>query len=155
MFCGQLGIADKYNYLDKRFQLVYDFLRTTDLKGLQEGKLLLPMGIIALFQHYETSPAEELKFETHDEYFDVQYLVAGKERIGLANRKDLSLATPYDHSNDISYYKDPPYNGEALLMPGNFLVIEPEEAHKPRCCVNVPESVVKIVLKVPVSPVDA
>ena len=107
-------------------------------------------GVRASVQHYRTSPAETLQFETHEQYFDVQYLVCGTEKLGCRSRDGLTETAPYDPANDITFYQEPALGGEVLLNSGEFVIFAPEDAHKPRCAAGEPMDVIKIVVKVPV-----
>ena len=39
-------------------------------------------------------------------------------------------------------------SGTVLLLPGDMIVVAPEDAHKPRCAAGEPEFVRKVVVKV-------
>lgn len=104
----------------------------------------------ASVQRYTTQPAETLRFETHEKFFDAQYLVAGEERIGVAARDGLDVQTPYDVENDVTFYQEPAVSGSVLLHAGEYAVFAPQNAHKPRCAAGDAMAVRKIVVKVPV-----
>ena len=154
MFEASINRISKYDYFAPKFLKAYEFLNRSDLVELPDGAIDLGDGVVAHVQHYTTQPKQFALFETHDKFFDVQYLVRGSELFGLAAREELvpdDLANNrVSQTNDIAFYKDPVYSGEVLLRPGDFIVVSPEEAHKPRCCVGEPASVIKIVIKVPV-----
>lgn len=149
MLTTTLKLADKYNYLEDKFKKAFEFLRTTDLKNLPVGKAEI-MGdeIFASVQEYTTMAADTCKFEAHDKYFDIQYVVSGMEQFGYVSRDGLEVDTPYDEVNDLIFYKDPEHFGSVLLNEGDFAIVPPEDAHKPRCIEKTPCSVKKIVVKV-------
>ena len=99
---------------------------------------------------YTTMDAKTLSFETHERYFDIQYLVEGKEKIGVCTREGLVVKVPYEGTNDITFYEEPPLSGEVLLRARDFVILGPKDAHKPRCIADMPTAVIKIVVKVPV-----
>ncbi len=140
----------RYDLSEPKFQTAFDFLRREDLGRLPEGWLELEHGVRASVQRYVTSPAAELDFETHEKYFDVQYMVDGMEQVGIADARDLVNKIPYDPENDIAFFHDPEASGAALLRAGDFVVLSPQDAHKPRCAAGAPMAVNKIVVKVPV-----
>jgi len=150
MFQFKLNNEYKYNFAEKKFQIAFEFLRRPDLAELPEGWIELTDGVRASVQHYRTSPAETLQFETHEQYFDVQYLVCGTEKLGCRSRDGLTETAPYDPANDITFYQEPALGGEVLLNSGEFVIFAPEDAHKPRCAAGEPMDVIKIVVKVPV-----
>lgn len=139
-----------YDLADAGFQTALQFLSRPDLEQLPEGWIELGNGVRASVQRYTTQPEETLRFETHEKFFDVQYLVAGEERIGVAARDGLEVQTPYDVENDVTFYQEPAESDSVLLHAGEYAVFAPQDAHKPRCAAGKPMPVQKIVVKVPV-----
>lgn len=140
----------KYDLTAMKFQTAFAFLKRDDLPTLPEGWIDLGNGVRASVQHYTTMPAQMLDFETHERYFDVQYLIEGVELIGVVDREGLVEKTPYDTENDIAFYEEPLRSGAVLLRTGDYVILAPEDAHKPRCMAGNPTAVKKIVVKVPV-----
>ena len=151
MYSAVLGTEYKYDLTAPKFQTAFAFLKRDDLAQLAEGWYELDNGVRASVQRYSTSPAAELDFETHIDYFDVQYMVNGQEMIGVVNAEGLVSKVPYDTTNDIELYHEPACSGAVYLHTGDFVVLAPEDAHKPRCAAEAPMEVNKIVVKVPVN----
>ncbi|MDO4572532.1 MAG: YhcH/YjgK/YiaL family protein [Clostridia bacterium] len=149
MHYGTIGSEYSYDLGADKFQKAFAFLKRPDLADLPEGWIELGSGLRASVQRYTTSPAEALAFETHEKYFDLQYLISGKERIGVCHRTGLQAKTAYDEADDITFYEEPPVSGAVLLTAGDYVVLSPADAHKPRCTAGAPEAVRKIVVKVP------
>lgn len=149
MFFSPLAIAEKYNYLDDKFTAAYKWLAETDLDGTPAGSYPICEGVTANVQEYDTIPAAEGSFETHDAYFDIQYVISGKEQFGYCKREGLVLkqAVP---ENDVKFYEEPELSGTVLLLPGDLIVVAPEDAHKPRVAAAGSEFVRKVVIKVKV-----
>ena len=150
MLVSRKGEINKYDYNSDKFKVAFDFLENTDLCSLDVGKITLDKGVFVSVQKYKTLPVDECKYETHEKYFDIQYLAAGKEYIGVANRTGLAEKIPYNPEKDITFYYSPENAGRILLLPGDFVVVAPEDAHQPKCAVNGSDDVIKIVVKVPV-----
>lgn len=144
------GTAWGYDLTNAGFQTALEFLNRQDLAQLPERWIELGNGVRASVQRYTTQPEETLRFETHEKFFDVQYLVAGEERIGVAARDGLEVQTPYDVENDVTFYQEPAESDSVLLHAGEYAVFAPQDAHKPRCAAGKPMPVQKIVVKVPV-----
>ena len=147
---GSIGTEYKYDLAERKFQTAFAFLTRDDLAELPEGWIALEDGVRVSVQHYETMDAATLDFETHEKYFDVQYLVSGVERIGVCTRYGLSVKTPYSAAEDVSFYHEPGLSGSVVLRAGDYVLLAPEDAHKPRCRADAGVPVVKIVVKVPV-----
>jgi YhcH/YjgK/YiaL family protein len=148
MFSTSVKFAEKYDYLSAKFKTAYEFLRRNDLAGLPVGVIKLTDDVTVQVQEYTTIPAESGKFETHDKMFDIQYVISGKEAFGIAPRSELTVTEAYNTEKDITFYKDPALSGSVLLGPGDFIVVAPEDAHKPRCISGSPAAVKNLVIKV-------
>ena len=150
MHYGKIGTEYKYDMTEHKFQIAFSFLKREDLASLPEGWIELGDGVRASVQHYSTMDAKTLDFETHEKYFDVQYLVEGEELLGVCSRKGLTEKIPYAQENDVTFYHEPALSGSVLLYGGDYVVFAPEDAHKPRCAAGAAMPVKKIVIKVPV-----
>ena len=149
MYFAPISQATKYNYLDDKFQAAYKWLAETDLDNTPAGSYPICEGVPANVQEYTTFPASEGAFETHDKFFDIQYVISGKEQFGVCKREGLVLKE--DHpENDLKFYEEPAMSGTVLLLPGDMIVVAPEDAHKPRCAAGEPEFFRKVVVKVKV-----
>ncbi len=148
MLSCNISLATKYNYLADKFKAGYKWLSETDIKALADGKYSI-MGddVVADVQSYTTEPAEKRRFETHDKFFDIQYMAEGCEYFGVCKREGLKLHDSHP-DRDVEFYDDPECSGMVLLEERDFIVVAPEDAHKPRCCVKVPAKVRKVVIKV-------
>lgn len=151
MLTSSLKIVDKYDYLEEKFKKGYEFLRNTDLSALPLGRMEIDGDeIFANVQEYTTLAIENCKFEAHDRYFDIQYVVEGEEQFGYAKRDDLEAATAYDGDKDIIFFKAPAACGTVLLKAGDCAVVAPEDAHRPKGAAGAPGKVRKVILKIKV-----
>lgn len=149
MLTTSLNLAEKYDYLEEKFRKGYEFLRNTDLKALLVGRVDIDGdALFASVQEYTTMAADTCKYEAHNRYFDIQYIVEGEEQFGYAKRADLVEEAPYDEADDMVLFKEPDQGGTVYLKAGDCIVVAPEDAHKPRCMAGKPCKVKKIVLKV-------
>lgn len=149
MLTSALKGAEEHDYLSEKFKKAYEFLRNEDLTALPLGRTDIDGdNVFANVQEYTTMPADTCKFEAHDDYYDIQYVVSGKEQFGYVKREGLVVDTPYDAANDLIFYKDPKESGSILLEAGDMAIVPPEDAHKPRCVAGEPVFVRKIVVKV-------
>ncbi|MCB2358593.1 YhcH/YjgK/YiaL family protein [Clostridium estertheticum] len=150
MWISNINIEEgKYDYLNERFKIAYKFLKRSDLDTLPVGPIALDgEDVVAYIQHYDTLDAKELNFETHDKFFDIQFVISGKEMFEIISRDGLTPVSPYDKLKDICFYEEPEESGNILIGPGDYVVVGPEDAHKPRCMAYVPTAVKKVVIKV-------
>lgn len=78
MQVGAIGTEYKNDLANSKFRTSFAFLNRADLAGLPEGWIELDNGVRASVQHYTTMEADALSFETHERFFDIQYLIEGK-----------------------------------------------------------------------------
>lgn len=151
MYSLKKGDEYKYDLNAKKFQVAFKFLERKDLAELPVGWIELEEGVRASVQRYVSSAWDANQFETHEKYFDIQYVVEGMEYCGVCSRAELgSVSVAYDVTNDIEFYEEPKRCGKVFLNAGDFIILAPEDAHKPRCAVDKSIPIKKIVVKVPV-----
>ncbi|PKU25758.1 YhcH/YjgK/YiaL family protein [Telmatospirillum siberiense] len=107
--------------------------------------------IFVLVQDVTTKPKLEQKPEVHRRYIDVQFVVKGREAIGVAvdtgkNKVREDLLT----ERDVLFYEAMDDESTLVLKPGNFVILFPSDVHRPVCQVDGPEAVRKVVVKVKV-----
>ena len=97
MLTTNIALAEKYDYLSDKFKKAFTFLRETDLASLPIGRTEIDGDeVYASVQSYTTMTVEECAFESHLEYFDVQYVVEGEECFGYEPVKNLTPSMDYD-----------------------------------------------------------
>ena len=134
MLTTTLDLAEKYDYLSEKFEKAYEFLKTQDLNTLPVGTIEIDgRDIFASVQEYDTVPWDQIPFEAHNKYFDIQYIVSGRELFGYAKRGSLKETAPYNDSYDVILFHEPESCSRILLEAGDFAIVPPEDAHKPKC----------------------
>lgn len=98
---------------------------------------------------YEPRALDGARYEAHECYIDIQYVLAGGEWMHVASRAPLVPAGPYDAAGDVRFYAqgDEAY-ARVPLLPGTFAVLYPEDAHMPGLQGPYQGTVRKIVVKV-------
>lgn len=104
MLSSKNGFEYKHDFSSKEFKIAFDFLKRTDLAELEVGWYELGDGVRASVQRYTSFLWDENRFETHEKFFDVQYVVEGMECCGVCDRSQLGeVAVPYNEENDITF----------------------------------------------------
>ena len=116
------------------------------------GRHELENGIYINIENYITKPLSEGKYETHNNYTDIQFTISGRESIFIKNKSQLSKSNGYNKDNDIEFYGDDIDTENQVTLDGtNFVVIYPSEAHAPQIAeFDEPMPVKKAVIKIPV-----
>lgn len=104
-----------------------------------------------LIQELDSRLLETTRPEMHCIHTDVQILLSGRERYGIAP-PDQTLQPLEDRleKSDIAYYPEPLHESFIDLVPGMFAVFFPGEFHRPCCAIGEPTRLKKLVIKVPV-----
>jgi len=89
----------------------------------------------------------ETRFEAHQIYADIQYVVRGREHIGLMPLDSAEVVVPYDDEKDIKFLRTNNDNYQ-LADSGRFFIFFPDDAHRPGTKVASGEKVKKVVVKV-------
>ncbi|UXY13884.1 YhcH/YjgK/YiaL family protein [Chitiniphilus purpureus] len=121
------------------------------LAGLACGRYPLGQdGMMLLIQELHTAPADTKRPEAHTAHADIQLLLAGHERYGVAFA-DGGEQVLEDRlaSHDIAFYAPPARESFIDLVPGMFLVFLPGELHRPCCASGEATMIRKAVVKVP------
>ena len=98
-----------------------------------------------MIQQYDTKPLEQGRWEAHRRYMDLQVVMQGIEKIGVADIEHLEQGE-YDANRDFL-----PLFGQGdflTLQAGDFVLLMPEDAHMPGMAVSSPSPVWKIVIKI-------
>lgn len=133
--------------MHKNFRMAFDYLLRTDFTHVANGKYPLDgENVFVIVNRYETQSADELKWEAHRKYIDIQFVASGFEAIGIVGIGEMTHTTDYDEINDVQFFKG---TGEHYhLGEKMFGVIFPHEVHKPGISVNGNSQVLKVVIKV-------
>ena len=122
-----------------------EFLANTDFSALPLGKAEVDGdNIYYIVQEYETAPVREV--EGHAKYIDIQAILEGEEIIGVAPitvEKTLKEERP-DKDRCLYDCKTQPI----ILKAGEYLVLYPNDLHRPGVCVDAPAHCRKVVIKV-------
>ncbi len=130
------------------FALAEQLIKEKAPAGRYEGE----DGVYAMVQEYDSAvkASDEVRFEAHREYIDVQILLSGKETVLVAYEPDCKMDTPY--TPDYALYTPDVFPVQKLtLADGTFAVFFPLDAHAPGLAYEgKSEHVSKIVVKIPV-----
>lgn len=129
----------------------FAFLRDHNLDSLKPGKY--PILGDAVFANVTEAPShkkEEVKWESHSQYIDLQYIIRGKEMIGIADTSKLTITKPYS-IDAINYQGEGKYYEAGQ---GYFFLFFPNNAHRPTIEVKGNDMVKRIVIKIQTQPLE-
>ncbi len=140
--------ADRYHALGPRLATALTHAATTDFRHWAEGEYEVDgRAVRALVQRYTSKPLAEGRWEAHRTHIDLQMVVEGAERIGVAPLERLT-AEPYDADKDLLWLTGA--GDTVALLPGDFILLWPEDGHMPGLQFDGPVPVLKVVYKIAV-----
>jgi len=150
MITDMLCNASSYHGLGERFAKAFTYLKETDLAALAPGKYAVDgEDIFVMIQEYETKDLSAGKWEAHKKYADIQYLLAGKERMGYAEIGGMGGCEDQTPAKDMLIYQTD--NGTGTFVrhtAGQFSIFFPQDAHMPNIADGEKTANKKAVVKV-------
>lgn len=123
------GLAEE---LHPAFKMVFDYVKSHDLLHTEPGRIVLDgENVYVNVVETEGKDKSAAVLETHDEYIDIQFPLAGEETFAWKARSGLEkIKAAYNAKDDIAFFAD-----EAglyfTIRPGEFAVFFPQDGHAP------------------------
>lgn len=135
----------------ERWDKAFAFLKNTDLSKLEIKRYDIDGdNLYASVMEYVSKNEEDVKYEAHRQYIDIQYVISGVEEMGVAPLSALKEVTvPYDAIKDVGFMtvkESKFYNA----TPDRFFIFFPSDIHRPSVKVGQNLQVKKVVVKVKV-----
>lgn len=134
--------------LEEKIAAAWNVIKNLNHAELEPGRHEINEDSYFMVQTYEPKSAEGGKFEAHEKYVDIQYLIEGTECIYVAPISTLELEDAYKEEIDAAFYKKPERATKVVLTAGGYVVLYPEDAHLPGIKADEASVVKKIVGKV-------
>ncbi len=133
----------------ERWDKAFAFLRDNDLAKLEVKRFEISgSDVYAPVSEYMTKNEEDARYESHIRYADIQYVICGKELIGIAPQSEMKeILESYNEANDIMFMtvnSISNYNA----APDRFFIFFPGDLHRPGLKDGENAPVRKIVVKV-------
>lgn len=148
MIFDQLGNIGRYASLSRNFQSAVEFIMNTDVYSLALGNIEVCDNRAYGFVKEGMLQTENVRWETHSRYADIQMIIEGAERIGYMPNTGQELTAPYNEAKDIAFHREPETGLQLILQKGDFVILFPGELHRPDCPVQDNVFVRKLVMKV-------
>jgi YhcH/YjgK/YiaL family protein len=132
MIIEKLENAEKYFDLHPAFEKAFSFLRQENLAELESKRYDLDGDkLFCTISKNAGRKRDEAKLEAHQQYIDIQYVIAGDEEYGWRRTSTCKeVDQPYDAEKDIAFYNDAPTTWKKV-PPGYFTIFFPQDAHAP------------------------
>ena len=124
------------------------FIKNLNYADYEKGKHVVNEDFFFLIQEYVAKEADQARYETHNNYVDIQYIVEGEEGMEVAPKNTMEVSVPYNPEKDVEFYVSKEGNCKMVITAGGYAVFYPQDAHKPCIRVKEPVTIKKIVGKV-------
>ena len=116
-------------------KIVQDSLADGYHNAWQLGRVELSQGCFVNVEDGDTRFDSDARFEAHDNYVDVQYVVSGDgESMQWTKRDELTPGEDLLEESDLLFFDEPRHPRSITsiaVSPGQALVFMPNDAHKP------------------------
>ena len=151
MIVARIENLKLYIPYNEKLRVVCESLDKTDIYALEVGKYEIGEGVRVIVNAFTPKEPDAAKWETHEKYIDLQYLIEGDETMGYLHIDEMEAAE-YNAEKDISY-PVPKADADMTLIPlktGHFAFLEPRDAHRPSAKLHATASK-KLIFKIPVA----
>lgn len=144
-----LEFYKQYNANKAVWDKVFAFIKNQDLKNMAPGQYPIDdKNAYASITNAPSKTLEDAKWESHQKYIDLQYVINGEEKIGVAPVSTATVIKPYNPAKDAANYTaDGTYY---IATPSEFFLFFPPDAHRPNIKVDGYDTVKKLVIKIKV-----
>ena len=149
MIVDNIKNAKLYYSLHPEFKAAFECLASLTAESEAKRYEINGDNCFVNLAEYENKCEAECKYEAHAKYIDIQFMVKGKECIDCEDCAAMTVIDDKMAESDIAFYANPEKYSVATLFDGDFVIIFPEEAHRPmRAYDEKPMTVKKAVAKI-------
>ena len=148
MIIDRLEHIEQYRGLGEGFAKAIEFLKNIDIFAAPLGEFEIDGRAVYGFAKETELTRENLRWEAHKKYADIQIILHGAERMGYTPYAGQPVAEPYNVQKDVLFFAENGRGLECTLGPGDFMIFLPGEPHRPDCPVPGAPISRKMVLKV-------
>ena len=135
--------------MEQKLARALEIIEELDWDTVECGRYDVDDELYYMVQEYETKYPEQARYEAHEKYVDIQYIVQGVERMEFAETSKLKVTEAYNPEKDVKFLAEPKVIDASIVEAGDYRIFYPEDAHRPGLCVNnTPSKVKKILAKI-------
>ncbi len=147
---NQQEFSRQYHMHKTWWDEAFNFLKNHDLAEMKAGKYVIDStNVFATVSKLNPNDKDQVKWEAHRNYNDLQYIIKGKAEMGIASSSSPNavVTMTYDPKTDNENFT---VTGEKYYeaVPGTFFIFSPKEMHRPAFKVDGYNDIKKIVIKV-------
>jgi biofilm protein TabA len=146
---NQAEFSRQYHKNPTWWNEAFKFLKTHDLDKLSPGSYVIDSNnVIAIVSELTPKVKDSTNWEAHRNFNDLQYIVKGKAKMGIASISDpgAKVTVPYTPQDNETFSVSGGKYYDA--DPGTFFIFSPKEIHRPAFKIDGYNTIKKIVIKV-------
>lgn len=147
MIYDNLSNIDLYKGLSEDIYVGLAFLKQAK-PDIENGVYQLNPRVKAIVSEYETKTANEFGYEAHKRFIDILCVLNGEEKVCCLPIEKLKETKVYSEEIDAAFYVADNKPQEMVIGNGYFAIYHPQDGHMPQLCVDEPQLVKKVVVKV-------
>lgn len=147
MIYDNVSNIDNYKGLSHDIYEGLAFLKQVT-SDIQKGTYQLNPHVKAIVSEYETKRVTEYGYEAHKRFIDIQCALKGVEKVWYLPVERLKETKPYSAEVEAAFYTAEEKPQEMIIGNGYFAIFFPQDGHMPQLCVDEPQMMKKIVVKV-------
>lgn len=152
MIFSSIYSRDNCTIYPQAIQTAIHYLKENDFLSMEPGVYEIQgKDIYAQVFDAQTESAEKKRPEVHEKYVDVQFLAAGKERLGFTPDTGKYEVDERIDERDLIFYKKVENEGFIEATPGCYCIFFPNDVHRPAVMTEEAMTVRKVVVKVKVA----
>lgn len=149
MHIGNLNHLPLSSYLHPK---LIDIINTVKERlhnaGFTEEKTDIEENVFVISAQAMTEPLADRQSEFHNNFIDVQILLEGQETFGYGYKGYDSISEDKLEQHDVAFIDTVVDEQYVTLQAGDYVVFYPHQPHRPLICVDKPEAIKKIVVKI-------
>ncbi len=147
---NQQEFSRQYHLNSKWWDEAFNFIKTHDIAAMQPGTYNIDSNnVYAIVAELNPNEKEQVKWEAHKNFNDLQFIAKGKAMMGIAavSSPSAQVTMPYDPKTDNENFT---VTGEKYYeaVPGTFFIFSPKEMHRPAFKLNGYDNIKKVVIKI-------
>lgn len=149
MIYSSIYANDDLSKYPAAIQRALKYAMTTDIAALPAGNYPIEGDLMYAKVFDNTSkPVAETHPELHKDYIDVQFFVTGGELMGICPKKGDYEIVSQILEEDVYFLGDVEGEQFVKLVPGDYIILFPNDVHRPGVCEKEPQTYRKCVIKV-------
>ncbi len=114
------------------FEKAFAFIKKAVAENLAVGKYELDgKNLFASVQEYNTKEEQAARFEGHEKYIDIQYIVSGAEYVEVTDIAKAQPITEYNEEKDVQFYQAKESVWKGVWTANDYGIFFPHDIHRP------------------------